>query len=100
MADFKKAIAKAEARLGLIGQPHAVVFGSASSFVLVAPPLPSGHEKNGRGHCHVVWSRIDIDIFYFIVFLSNFWIRQKWKHYVSMKAVQMLHDREKLTPFL
>jgi hypothetical protein len=60
IADFEKAIAKAEERLGLIGQPRAVVF----------------HEKNGRRHCHVAWSRIDI---------------------TRMKAVQLSHDREKLT---
>jgi hypothetical protein len=67
VADFEKAIAKAEARLGLTGQPRAVVFGFASL---------TGHEKNGRRHCHVVWSRIDI---------------------TRMKAVQLSHDREKLT---
>jgi nucleoside-triphosphatase THEP1 len=60
IADFERAIAKAEAKLGLTGQPRAVVF----------------HEKNGRRHCHVVWSRIDI---------------------TRMKAVQLSHDREKLT---
>jgi molybdopterin-guanine dinucleotide biosynthesis protein len=60
VADFEQAIAKAEAKLGLSGQPRAIVF----------------HEKNGRRHCHVVWSRIDI---------------------ARMKAVQLSHDREKLT---
>ncbi len=60
IADFMLAIEQAEKCLGLIGQPRAVVF----------------HEKNGRRHCHVVWSRIDI---------------------TRMKAVQMSHDREKLT---
>lgn len=60
IADFERAIAQAEARLGLTGQPRAVVF----------------HEKHGRRHCHVVWSRIDI---------------------TRMKAVQLSHDREKLT---
>lgn len=40
---FEKAIDKIEARLGLIGQPRAIVF----------------HEKNGRRHAHCVWSRID-----------------------------------------
>jgi signal recognition particle GTPase len=60
IADFMRAIDQAEVRLGLVGQPRAVVF----------------HEKNGRRHCHVVWSRIDIS---------------------RMKAVQMSHDREKLT---
>lgn len=42
-ADFKKAISKVEDRLGLSGQPRAIVF----------------HEKENRRHCHVVWSRID-----------------------------------------
>lgn len=36
-------INRAEQRLGLAGQPRAVVF----------------HVKHGREHCHVVWSRID-----------------------------------------
>jgi len=36
-------IERAEERLGLSGQPRAVVF----------------HIKHGREHCHVVWSRID-----------------------------------------
>jgi len=37
-------IEDAETRLGLQGQPRAIVF----------------HEKNGRRHAHCVWSRIDI----------------------------------------
>lgn len=45
VADFKNAIAQAEGRLGLTGQSRAIVF----------------HEKEGRRHAHVVWSRIDID---------------------------------------
>ena len=40
---FKAAIAGIEARLGLTGQPRAIVF----------------HEKEGRRHAHCVWSRID-----------------------------------------
>jgi Relaxase/Mobilisation nuclease domain len=36
-------IGRAEGKLGLSGQPRAVVF----------------HIKDGREHCHVVWSRID-----------------------------------------
>ncbi len=40
---FEKAINQAEQRLGLDNQPRAIVF----------------HEKQGRRHCHVVWSRID-----------------------------------------
>ena len=57
---FEAAIQQAEKSLGLENQPRAIVF----------------HEKHGRRHCHVVWSRIDIE---------------------RMKAVQMSHDREKLT---
>ncbi len=40
---FQDAIDRIEARLGLTGQPRAVVF----------------HEKEGRRHAHCVWSRID-----------------------------------------
>lgn len=40
---FEETIAQVEQRLGLSGQPRAVVF----------------HEKNGRRHAHAVWSRID-----------------------------------------
>ncbi|WP_298974333.1 relaxase/mobilization nuclease domain-containing protein [uncultured Roseobacter sp.] len=43
--DFEDAIARAEAKLGLTGQPRAVVF----------------HEKDGRRHAHAVWSRIDAE---------------------------------------
>jgi hypothetical protein len=39
------AIDKLEASLGLTGQPRVVVV----------------HEKEGREHCHIVWSRIDLD---------------------------------------
>jgi hypothetical protein len=42
---FEKAITDIEERLGLNGQPRIVVF----------------HEKEGRRHCHAVWSRIDAD---------------------------------------
>lgn len=42
---FEKAIDTAEERLGLSGQPRAIVF----------------HEKEGRRHAHVVWSRIDAE---------------------------------------
>ncbi|MEO1039526.1 MAG: relaxase/mobilization nuclease domain-containing protein [Pseudomonadota bacterium] len=42
---FETAINEAERRLGLSGQPRAVVF----------------HEKEGRRHAHAVWSRIKID---------------------------------------
>lgn len=50
VAEFEDAIARAEARLGLTGQPRAIVF----------------HEKIGadgelRRHAHAVWCRIDTD---------------------------------------
>jgi hypothetical protein len=41
--DFVAAIDRIEERLGLAGQPRAIVF----------------HEKDGRRHAHTVWSRID-----------------------------------------
>lgn len=43
--DFEAAIERAEAELGLGGQPRAIVF----------------HEKEGRRHAHAVWSRIDVE---------------------------------------
>lgn len=42
---FMNAIDRAEERLGLQGQPRAIVF----------------HEKEGRRHAHCAWSRIDAD---------------------------------------
>lgn len=42
---FESAVDRAEERLGLTDQPRAIVF----------------HEKEGRRHCHAVWSRIDAD---------------------------------------
>lgn len=42
---FERAADAAEERLGLEGQPRAIVF----------------HEKEGRRHAHVVWSRIDAE---------------------------------------
>lgn len=42
---FERAIQAIETRLGLEGQPRAIVF----------------HEKEGRRHAHCVWSRIDAD---------------------------------------
>jgi hypothetical protein len=56
---YNEAITAIENRLGLADQPRAVVF----------------HVKDGREHCHVVWSRIDVD---------------------KMRAVHMAHDRRKL----
>ncbi|MBY8824276.1 relaxase/mobilization nuclease domain-containing protein [Sphingomonas colocasiae] len=43
--DFQKAADAAEKRLGLSGQPRAIIL----------------HEKEGRRHAHVVWSRIRAD---------------------------------------
>jgi len=42
-ADFEMAIERVEKKLGLTGQPRAIIF----------------HEKQGRRHAHAVWSRID-----------------------------------------
>lgn len=56
---YHQAIQDIETRLGLTDQPRAVVF----------------HVKDGREHCHVVWSRIDVE---------------------HMRAVHMAHDRCKL----
>jgi hypothetical protein len=56
---YAQALAHIEKRLDLTGQPRIVVF----------------HVKNGREHCHVVWSRIDTK---------------------AMKAIQLSHDRQKL----
>jgi len=56
---FKQAIEQVEERLGLTDQPRAIVF----------------HEKNGRRHCHVVWSRIKAE---------------------EMKAVQLSFSKRKL----
>jgi ATP-dependent exoDNAse (exonuclease V) alpha subunit len=41
--EFEDAIARIEMKLGLTGQPRAIVF----------------HEKHGRRHAHCVWTRID-----------------------------------------
>ena len=43
--EFERVIGEIERRMGLSGQPRAVVF----------------HEKKGRRHAHCVWSRIDVD---------------------------------------
>ena len=40
---FERALMEIEKKTGLTGQPRVVVF----------------HEKEGRRHCHAVWSRID-----------------------------------------
>jgi len=44
VAEFERTISEIEKRLGLAGQPRAIVF----------------HEKKGRRHAHCVWSRIDV----------------------------------------
>ena len=56
---YNEAIGAIEAQARADDQPRAVVF----------------HIKDGREHCHVVWSRIDVD---------------------KMRAVHMAHDRRKL----
>ncbi|MEW8048825.1 MAG: relaxase/mobilization nuclease domain-containing protein [Candidatus Thiodiazotropha sp.] len=56
---FEDAIARVEKKLGLQGQPRAIVF----------------HEKEGRRHCHAVFSRIDTQ---------------------AMKAIPLSHSKRKL----
>jgi hypothetical protein len=56
---YKDYIRRVENKLGLAAQPRAIVF----------------HSKEGREHCHVVWSRIIPD---------------------QLKAVQISHDRKSL----
>lgn len=58
-AEFARAADEAEQRLGLTGQPRAVIL----------------HEKEGRRHAHVVWSRIDA---------------------TEMRAINMAHFKTKL----
>ncbi|MDE3767572.1 relaxase/mobilization nuclease domain-containing protein [Sinorhizobium meliloti] len=58
-AQYLDYVDRVEKKLGLEGQPRAVVF----------------HIKEGREHCHVVWSRID---------------------YQSEKAIHLAFDRDKL----
>jgi hypothetical protein len=58
--DFERAADEAEERLGLAGQPRAIIL----------------HEKEGRRHAHVVWSRIDAE---------------------KMRAVNLAHFKNKLT---
>jgi hypothetical protein len=58
--EFEEAIEAVERKLGLENQPRAVVF----------------HEKDGRRHAHVVWSRIDAK---------------------EMKAINLPHFKMKLT---
>ena len=61
--DFESAIADVEKKLGLVDQPRIIVF----------------HEKNGRRHCHCVWSRL------------------KWSdHAQRMIAIRMSHFKLKL----
>lgn len=62
--EYNEAIALIEARLGLTDQPRAIVFH-----------VKKDKEGIGREHCHVVWSRIDVE---------------------SMRAVHMAHDHSKL----
>lgn len=58
-AQYMDYVDRVEKALGLSGQPRAIVY----------------HSKNGREHCHVVWSRID---------------------YQTERAVHLAFDREKL----
>lgn len=63
IGDFEAAIDEIERRLGLLDQPRVVVF----------------HEKSGRRHCHVVWSRLMYS-----------------EHTKRMVAIRMSHFKHKL----
>lgn len=63
IGDFEAAIDEIERKLGLLDQPRVVVF----------------HEKNGRRHCHVVWSRLMYS-----------------EHTKRMVAIRMSHFKHKL----
>ena len=56
---FEAAISRVEEKLGLTGQPRAIVF----------------HEKEGRRHCHTVWSRFNAE---------------------ELKAVQLSYSKQKM----
>ena len=62
--EYNEAIAIIEGRLGLTDQPRAIVFH-----------VKKDRDGIGREHCHVVWSRIDVE---------------------RMRAVHMAHDHRKL----
>lgn len=61
--DFEAAIDEIERKLGLLDQPRVIVF----------------HEKKGRRHCHVVWSRLMFS-----------------EHTNRMIAIRMSHFKHKL----
>lgn len=68
-------IDRVENTLGLSGQPRAVVF----------------HVKNGREHCHVVWSRVDLD--------RERAIHQSFdRHKLMMVTRQFAHDHSLVLP--
>jgi hypothetical protein len=62
LEDMVAAADSAEERLGLKDQPRAIVV----------------HEKEGRRHIHVVWSRIDADTMKAVDYPSS---RTAWPHY-------------------
>lgn len=62
--EYNEAIALIEGRLGLTDQPRAIVFH-----------VKKDKDGIGREHCHVVWSRIDVE---------------------RLRAVHMAHDHRKL----
>ena len=85
---FEKALTDIEKDLNLKGQPRAIVF----------------HEKEGRRHCHAVWSRIDTDemkainLPYFKMKLQDI-SRQLYFQY-GWKMPRGLLDSEKRDPLI
>src|SRR5580704_19076753 len=69
------AIDRLEEKLGLTGQPRVVVV----------------HEKEGREHCHIVWSRIDLDRMAAISDSNNY-----YKHEQVVRALEQEFGHERV----
>jgi len=82
-------IARAENRLGLTGQPRAVVFH-----------IKQGDDGNAREHCHVIWSRIDVkngravNLSYFKDKLMTVTREFARDHHLKLPAGYVRHEEE------
>jgi hypothetical protein len=82
MTDEQRAFAvdRLEAALGLTGQPRVVVV----------------HEKKGREHCHVVWSRVNLDRMAAIPDSHNYRkheeVARELEHAFGLRRVQGVHS--------
>jgi hypothetical protein len=73
-AAFEHAIEDIERKVGLEDQPRAVIF----------------HEKDGRRHAHIVWSRIDHERMRAIMLLI---LQHDWKIYIVVLSVNSICAR-------